>query len=366
MAFDIDRLSHQGIKQILPYVPGKPIEEVAREFGLTHVLKMASNENPLGCSEQVVQVIKELAGQVFLYPDGDCFTLKQALSRFYGVAKDQLAIANGSNEILELIPRIFAGPGQEIIYSQYAFAIYPLVAQAVGATRVEVSAQSWGHDLKAMLAAITPRTRVIFIANPNNPTGTWLTQSELISFLEQIPEHVVVVLDEAYFEYAQDTTDYPNGFELINRCKQLVVTRTFSKVYGLAGLRVGYALGDAKIIDLINRVRQPFNINLLAQHAAVAALNDPQHVRNSIHMNTLGLRQLTDAFERMGLEYIPSIGNFISVRVGEAAHLYKELLKKGIIVRPMASYQMSEFLRISIGREQENELLINTLKSLMA
>ena len=355
-----------GVRALQPYQPGKPIEELQRELGLSRIVKLASNENPLGPSPLALQALHQLDDELARYPDGNGFVLKAALSKKLGVNANQITLGNGSNDVLEIIARTFVQPGQQVIYSQYAFAVYPIVTQAIGAIHGVIDAIDWGHDLNGMLTHIDTNTRLVFIANPNNPTGTWLTRAAVTDFLDQVPPHVIVVLDEAYFEYAShpgmQIADYPDGVALLPDYENLIVTRTFSKAYGLAGLRVGYAIASKMVTNLLNRVRQPFNVNNYALHAASAALDDHAHLDKSVQTNLKGLQQLTGQFGAMGLQYIPSAGNFISVDIGkDAAPVYAALLKEGVIVRPVANYAMPNHLRISIGTELENAIFLEAL-----
>jgi len=364
-------LAVPGVRELQPYQPGKPIDELQRELGLGEVIKLASNENPLGPGPMALAAIQKGLTDLARYPDGNGFILKRALCDKFGVELNQVTLGNGSNDILELVARTFVQPGQEVIFSQHAFAVYPIATQAVGGKAVIVPAKNWGNDLDAMLQAINPNTRVLFIANPNNPTGTWLSRNELTRFLDQVPPHVVVVLDEAYFEYANhpamQIADYPDGTQLLSRYPNLLVSRTFSKAYGLAGLRVGYAFSHPQIADLLNRVRQPFNANSLALLAATVALDDLDHLENSATINASGMQQMIDAFRQMGLSFIPSAGNFISVDMGETAQpIYQALLKLGIIVRPVANYEMPQHLRITIGTERENTRCLAALREVLS
>ncbi|MGD8547853.1 MAG: histidinol-phosphate transaminase [Thiohalophilus sp.] len=366
---DICDLASPGVRQLTPYQPGKPIGELEREYGVSDIIKLASNENPLGPSPDALKAINDNLGELSRYPDGNGFNLKQALSRRFDLDPAQITLGNGSNDVLELIARAFLTPDNEVIFSQHAFAVYPLVTRAIGARAVVTPAKEWGHDLEAMQKAITDRTRLVFIANPNNPTGTWLDGDCLRNFLEQVPSHVLVVLDEAYFEYASNPAtglkDYPDGLQWLTEFRNLIVTRTFSKAYGLAGLRVGYAVSDPEVADYLNRVRQPFNVNQLALAAATAALTDTEHLQRSVALNAEGLKQYYEAFETMGLQYIPSAGNFITVRVGPANDINEQLLRRGIIVRPVANYELPEHLRISVGSEKENRRCIDALKEIV-
>lgn len=355
------------IRAISPYQPGKPISELAREMGLAEasIVKLASNENPLGIGEKTREAIQAALADIARYPDGNGFELKSALQRRYGVATEQIVLGNGSNDILELAARAFLGPEREAIYARHAFAVYPLATQATGATGVEVPAKDFGHDLEAMLAAITPATRVIFIANPNNPTGTFLPGQEIEAFLARVPGDVLVVLDEAYTEYLAPAQRY-DAIAWLSRFPNLLISRTFSKAYGLAGLRVGYGLGDPAVIDLLNRVRQPFNVTSVGLAAAAAALFDEDFLARSFELNQAGMRQLTDGFARMGLEWIPSAGNFVTFRVGDGAKVNLGLLRQGVIVRPIGGYGMPEWLRVSIGLESENARFLAALPAALA
>ena len=324
----------EHIRAISPYQPGKPISELARELGLDEagIIKLASNENPLGMSEMARTAAEAAIADLARYPDGNGFALKDALSRRFSVAPEQVVLGNGSNDVLDLVARALLGAGREAVYSQYAFAVYPLATQAVGATGVKVAARDYGHDLEAMLAAITPATRVVFIANPNNPTGTFLPGPELLAFIAKVPADVLVVLDEAYTEYLDDARRY-DSIAWLARFPNLLISRTFSKAYGLAGLRVGYGLGHPMVIDLLNRVRQPFNVSSIALAAAVAALGDEAFLRRSAELNRAGMAQIVAASADLGLETIPSSGNFVTIRVGDAARVNQRLLEQGVRVR---------------------------------
>jgi len=357
------------VQQIHPYVPGKPVSELQRELGLESITKLASNENPLGASPNVLKALKSELADISRYPDGAAYVLKNEIAEFTGKLTTQIAVGNGSNELLELVARVFAGSGDEVIYSQYGFAVYPISTQVVGATGVEVPAVDWGHDLNAMLAAITDKTKLIYIANPNNPTGTFFGKPQWEAFMSKVPENVVVVLDEAYIEYAASFVEEPmsfDGADYLSNYANLLISRTFSKAYGLASLRIGYMLGCEEIIGYINQVREPFNVNQFAQVAAVNALKDRQFVSDAIAVNRLGMRQLMDAFSEMALGFIPSVGNFICVDLGEQAlEVNRKLLEAGVIVRPLANYGMVQYLRVSIGTQIENAHFIDALKEIL-
>lgn len=355
-------LAPAHIRAISPYQPGKPISELAREMGLDEasIVKLASNENPLGVGEKTRAAMQQALLDIARYPDGNGFELKDALCRRYGVSMDQIVLGNGSNDVLEMVAGAFLGPEREAVFAQHAFAVYPLATQAAGARGIQVPAKNFGHDLDAMLAAITPSTRVVFIANPNNPTGTFIPGPELEAFLGRVPADVLVVLDEAYTEYLAPDQRY-DAIGWIQRFPNLLVSRTFSKAYGLAGLRVGYGLGNPAVIDLLNRVRQPFNVCSVGLAAATAALFDDDFLQRSYEANAAGMRQLTEGFQRLGLDWIPSAGNFVTFKVGDGAAVNAALLQRGVIVRPIGGYGMPEWLRVSIGLEGENARFLEVL-----
>lgn len=354
------------IQKIAPYQGGKPITELAREMGLqvNDIVKLASNENPLGISPKAEFAIQEAILDIARYPDGNSYALRDVVSNKFGVTHQQIVFGNGSNDILELAARAFLTPGSETVYSQHAFAVYPLVTQATGATGIVVPAVDYGHDLAAMLKAITPNTRIVFIANPNNPTGTLLSKAALYDFLKQAPAHVLVVLDEAYDEYLPADLK-SEAISWLSEFPNLLISRTLSKAYGLAGLRIGFGLCHPEIADMMNRVRQPFNVNNVAQAAAMASLQDDDFVARSYALNQAGMAQLTQGFDKLGLSYIPSYANFISVKVGNAAAVNQQLLQKGVIVRPVANYEMPEYLRVSIGLFAENARFLSVLEEIL-
>jgi len=361
-------LAPEYIRAIAPYQPGKPISELARELGLDEnsIVKLASNENPLGTSPLALEAMTRALDEVARYPDGSGFELKAALSRRCGVTSDQIVLGNGSNDVLELAARVFLKPGAAAVYSQHAFAIYPLLTQAVGASGITVPAKDYGHDLDAMLDEITPETRLVFIANPNNPTGTLLAAADLLRFLERVSPDVLVVLDEAYNEYLPDA-HRADSFSWLKRFSNLLITRTFSKAYGLAGTRVGYGLAHAGVAGLMNRVRQPFNVNSIGLAGALAALEDVEFVKRSHALNRAGMLQITTGLRRLGVEYIPSYGNFLSFRIknGDANVVYQSLLKLGVIVRPIGIYEMPQHLRVTIGLEAENQKFLQALETVI-
>ncbi|WP_454913521.1 histidinol-phosphate transaminase [Stutzerimonas chloritidismutans] len=368
MSCDFLALAQPGVQKLSPYVPGKPVEELARELSLdpAGIVKLASNENPLGPSPKVLDAIRAELSELTRYPDGNGFALKQRLAERYSVGINQVTLGNGSNDILELVARAYLAPGLNAVFSEHAFAVYPIATQAVGAEGRAVPARNWGHDLDAMAAAIDENTRVVFVANPNNPTGTWFDAAALGGFLARVPEHVLVVLDEAYIEYAEGQ-ELPDGLAFLADYSNLLVSRTFSKAYGLAALRVGYAISSPVIADVLNRVRQPFNVNSLALAAACAALGDVDYLLASRKANDAGMLQLETGFRQLGLEWIPSRGNFIAVDFArDATPINQALLREGVIVRPMAGYGMPTFLRISIGTEQENARFLDVLRQVLA
>ena len=360
-------LAPEYIRAISPYQPGKPISELAREMNMeeSSIIKLASNENPLGTSPLALKAMTEALNQVALYPDGSGFDLKEALSERYGVSSGQIVLGNGSNDVLELAARVFLKPGAAAVYSQHAFAVYPLVTQAVGASGISVRALKYGHDLDAMLHAVTPETRIVFIANPNNPTGTLLPATEVLRFLQRVSSDVLVVLDEAYNEYLPASVK-GDSVSWLQRFPNLLITRTFSKAYGMAGIRVGFGLAHEDVSGLMNRVRQPFNVNSIGLAGAVAALNDVEFVKRSYALNQAGMLQIRTGLRQLGIEYIPSYGNFLSFRLPEknSARIVNEsLLKQGVIVRPIGIYEMPQHLRVTVGLESENEKFLSSLET---
>jgi histidinol-phosphate aminotransferase len=360
-------LALPGVRELSPYQPGKPIAELQRELGLDRIVKLASNENPLGPSRKALEALQQMMDQIALYPDGSGFELKRALSAVLGVNGDRITLGNGSNDVLELVARAFLSPDLNAVFSAHAFAVYPIVTQAIGAVGITAAAHDgtrgpqYGHDLAALAQCIERRTRVVFIANPNNPTGTYLPAGQLRPFLAALPDHVIAVVDEAYVEYVT-AGDYQSALPWLSEFPNLIVTRTFSKAYGLAGLRVGFAVSSPQIADLLNRVRQPFNVNALALAAAAAALDDRDHLSKTISLNQRGLEQLSRAFTARGLRFIPSVGNFITVDVERpAAPIFEALLRQGVIVRPVANYGLPHHLRITVGTEQQISQFLSAL-----
>jgi len=350
------------VRAIAPYQAGKPIEELAREHGLApeRIVKLASNENPLGIPASAKAAMAAAMADLGRYPDANGFALKAALSARFGVPADWITLGNGSNDILELAAGAFLAPGRSCVYAQYSFAVYPLATQARGARAIVVPAREFGHDLDAMLGAISQDTRLMYVANPNNPTGTFVGAAALERFLARVPADVVVVLDEAYNEYLPPEDRF-DSTAWVKRFSNLLLSRTFSKAYGLAGLRVGYGIAQPELTDLLNRVRQPFNVNTLAQAAALAALADQPFLDRSYAINRAGLRELEAAFARLGLPFVPSRANFILVQVGPAARVYQELLMRGVIVRPVSNYGLGEWLRVTVGLPEENATFLAAL-----
>jgi histidinol-phosphate aminotransferase len=364
---DPSMLAPDYVRRIAPYIPGKPTSELAREFGLAErdIVKLASNENPRGPSAAVRAAIAAATDELCRYPDGNGFALKAALAARFAVQPEQIVLGNGSNDILELVTQAFLQPGDAAVYSRHAFAVYPLATQARGAHGIEVAAHAMGHDLHAMRHAITAQTKVVFVANPNNPTGTWIAPAELEAFVAGVPEDVVVVLDEAYNEYL-DADQQADSAAWIAAHPNLIVSRTFSKAYGLAALRVGYGVMHAKVADMLNRVRQPFNVNALAQAAALAALADDAYVDESRALNRAGMQALEAGLRALGLAWVPSHANFLLVEVGDAGTVYQRLLRQGVIVRPVANYGLPTWLRVTIGLPAENARFLTALRTALA
>ncbi|MDO4431615.1 MAG: histidinol-phosphate transaminase [Lonepinella koalarum] len=354
-------LANQGVKTLSPYQAGKPIEELERELGISNIIKLASNENPFGFPESAKQAIQQQLNDLTRYPDANGFELKATIATKFGVQPNQITLGNGSNDLLELFAHTFATEGDEIIYSQYAFIVYPLVTKAINATAREIPAKNWGHDLDGFLAAINDKTKLIYLANPNNPTGNFLSHAEIEAFLDKVPSRVLVVLDEAYTEFTEPNKRV-NSFKLLQTFPNLIISRSLSKAYGLAGLRIGYAVSNPEIADLLNRVRQPFNCNSLALAAAQAVLNDDEFVKKVAENNRLEMARYEAFCTAQGLAFIPSSGNFITIDFKRpAAPIYDALLREGVIVRPIAGYGMPNHLRISIGLPEENDRFFTAL-----
>lgn len=352
------------IKSLIPYVPGKPIEEVEREYGVKDSVKLASNENPLGPSPNALAVLKEKLHLLHFYPDGDCFHLKRGMAERLKVSPEQLIFGNGSNELIELAVRTFMRPGDETLMARHSFVIFRLVVQAAGGSCAAVPMKNYTHDLEAIGEAMTPKTRIVFLANPNNPTGTIYRKREWERFLDRVPENTLLIADEAYFEYVSDP-EYPNSLSYHRKGRAILTFRTFSKLYGLAGLRIGYAIGDRSLVDLMHRVRQPFNVNAAAQWAALAALDDRDHVSETLRVNREGMDYLEPELSRLGLETLPSHANFILVKVKNGEEVFHQLMSRGVIVRPMGGYDLPEHIRVTVGTMEENKRFINALESIL-
>jgi histidinol-phosphate aminotransferase len=359
----VDQLP-EYIRTLIPYEPGMPIEEVEREYGIANSVKLASNENPLGPSPKAVAALREKVGQLHLYPDGDCFYLKRGLAQKLGVAPETLIFGNGSNEIIELAARTFMRPGDEAVMAEQAFVVYRLIVQALGGKGKAVPLRDYTHDLAAIADAVTPQTRLLFLANPNNPTGTIFRREEWERFLGRVSKDVLLIVDEAYFEFVEDSA-YPDSLKYHEPDRAILTLRTFSKLYGLAGLRIGYGIGPREIVAMMQRVRQPFNVNAPAQWAALAALDDAEHIRRSLEANRDGLGYLQGEFTRLGLEFVPSQGNFVLVRVGKGQEVFQQLLRQGVIVRPMAGYRFPEHVRVTVGTMAENRKFIEALQEVI-
>ncbi len=368
MTINYKSLAVSGVQSLQPYLPGKPIEELERELGVTDTLKLASNENPIGPSPLVLEALNQARANIALYPDGNGFILKQKLSEMLKVSQQQITLGNGSNDVLDMVARAFLCEGREAIYSRYAFAVYPISIQSVNATAkvaealpVDHETNPYGHDLAAMKEHITDKTRVIFIANPNNPTGTWVKSDELHKFISSVAKDIIVVVDEAYFEYVEED-EYPDTIQWLVEFPNLIVTRTFSKIYALAGLRVGYAVCSEEIADLLNRVRHPFNVNSMAIQAATAALDDRAHLENCVEINTKGIKFWRAACQYRGLDYIPTVGNFITIDMEQnAVPIYEVMLREAVIVRPISNYGLPNHLRITISIMEQNQRCLNAL-----
>jgi len=364
MTLDVITEVPEWIRSLAPYPPGKPIEELEREYGILGSIKLASNENPLGPSPRALTALMAALNNLHRYPDGDCFYLKNAVAKKLGISPDALIFGNGSNEIIELAVRTFMQRGDEAVMADQAFAIYRIVVQAAGGTSRIVPLRNYTHDLEAIADAITPATRVVFLANPNNPTGTVFLRREWEEFLSTVPPHVIVVMDEAYFEFVEDPA-YPDSLAAHSKNRALITLRTFSKIYGLAGLRIGFGVAHPELIEVMNRVRQPFNVSSLAQIAALAALEDDEHVARTKQCNREGMAYLREQCTRLGLEYVPSWANFLLIRVGNGKRVYEALLREGVIVRPMNVYGFPEHVRVTIGTAEENTRFVGAIEHIL-
>jgi len=355
--------AHPWLRELHSYEPGKPIEDVARELGLkpSEIIKLASNENPLGPSPKALAAMREMLERAHFYPDGGSYYLREAIARKTGFTQGHVILGCGSNEIIEFIGKAFLNPGDEIVTARHAFVVYKLMATLFGATTIEVPDPNYAHDLDAMAAAITPKTREVFIANPNNPTGTLLSQEEIDRFMEKVPEHVIVVFDEAYYEFLENP---PDTLKFVHAGRNVVVLRTFSKIQGLANLRIGYGIAKPELIDVLQKTRQPFNVNGIAQAGALAGLLDDEHQRRTREITIEGRNLFQREFAVLGLEFVPSFANFVLVRVGDGKAVFQALMKRGIIVRDMNSYGLPEWIRVSIGTMDQNRRFLAELKAL--
>lgn len=364
MKHDFRQLANHSIRHLTPYQPGKPIEEVERELGITSTIKLASNENPLGTSEHVLQAIKQALCNTHIYPDGGQYELKQALSNYLALPPSHITVGNGSENILELIVKAYLHLNDSAVISEFAFLTIEILIRASGAILKIAPATRWGHNVDNMINAIDGKTRVLFLVNPNNPTGTYTNKADFEKLLANIPPHIIIVVDEAYSEYI-DKPDYPNALSYLSNYPNLVITRTFSKVYGLAALRLGYAVSSPEIADMLNRARLPFNVNSLVAKAGCAALEDQEHVAKSVAITRQGMQQLEIGLREQGRAFIPSIGNFITIDVGHGNEVYQKLLLEGVIVRPLHAYNMPRHIRVTVGTPEQNERFLNALMRVM-
>ncbi|MEC8009592.1 MAG: histidinol-phosphate transaminase [Pseudomonadota bacterium] len=368
----VEKITADPVKSLSPYTPGKPEKELKREMGIDTVYKLASNENPVGPSPLAIDAIQRALTQLHRYPDGNAYELREAIASHYFVNHNQITFGNGSSDILEFAVRAFVEPTDSVVVSQHAFAIYDLATQAIGAEVIKVPAQNYGHDLVSMANAVQENTKVVFVANPNNPTSTWVKEAELRQFLQRVPQHVIVVLDEAYGEFMEHQDEplvgWPNSVQLLQEFPNIIITRTFSKVYGLAALRVGYGISHPAVADRMNRVRPPFNVNALAQAAALAAFKDLAGLEACVEQNTKGLKQIFAGLDDLGLSYLPSQVNFITFFIGDrdARSIFNSLLQRGVIVRPLANYEMPDALRVSVGTEEENQAFLTSLRDILS
>lgn len=361
---DFRSLANSGIRTLTPYQPGKPIEELERELGITSSIKLASNENPLGPSPKILAAAQHALANAHIYPDGGCFELKQAIANFLKIDTNQITVGNGSENILEIITKAYLHKDDRAVISEYAFLTIPILIQSFGAQANVAPARNWGHDVDAMINAIDTKTRILFLVNPNNPTGTYTNDSDFRKLMKAVPPHIIVVVDEAYSEYIE-ADDYPNTQKYLSEYPNLIISRTFSKVYGLAALRLGYALSSPEIADILNRARLPFNVNTIAAKAACIALADQDHVKRSVDLNNKGRIQLEKELRQLGLTFIPSITNFVTIEVNDANAIYHKLLHEGVIVRPLGAYKMPNHIRVTIGTEEQNLRFINALKKIL-
>jgi histidinol-phosphate aminotransferase len=366
MTISYTALANPSVQALTPYQPGTPISDVQRKYGIQDVIKLASNENPLGPSPKALAAIQQCLLDMARYPDGSGHELKQALADYWQINPNRLTLGNGSDALFVLLEQAFVKPGQQTIVSQYGFAVFSIAAHIAQSDVITIPAKNWGHDLDATLKAVTPDTRIIFIANPNNPTAAWNNEAQIKQFLDKLPAHILVVLDEAYAEFMDGVAGYPNGIKLQERYPNLVVTRTFSKIYGLAGLRVGYAVSHPEVADMMNRVRLAFNVSACAMKAAIAALQDQEHVTKTLAITRQGMQYLQEELQGLGLQYLPAAGNFLTIDVKQdGVGIYQKMLQQGVIVRPLVNYGLPQFLRVSIGTMAENERFIRTLRNVL-
>lgn len=361
----IRSLLRENIRKVYPYQPGKPIQEVKRELGLRNVIKLASNENPLGASPRAIKAIQKALPELNRYPESSCFYLKRHLAEKFGLKEDNFIIGNGSDEIIVLVLRALINPGDGVVIAHPTFLIYDIQAKACGAKIIKVPLRDFRYDLKRMREKINPQVKVVFVANPDNPTGTYVTDKEVEEFMKDIPEEVVIFFDEAYYEFARELGDYPNSLKFLGK-KNIIITRSFSKAYGLAGLRVGYGIGSPELISYLERIREPFNVNSLAQIGALAALDDKEFLEETLRITRMGKEYLYSEFEKMSLSFIPSATNFILVNIGrKSEYVFKGLLKKGIIVRDMKAWGLDNFIRVTVGTKEENQRFIKELRKIL-
>lgn len=365
MKHDFRALANKGISGLTPYQPGKPIAELERELGITSSIKLASNENPLGPSPKAMQAMQDILQQTHIYPDGSCYELKQTIAKFLSVDSTQITVGNGSENILEIIAKAYLNIGDSAVISEYAFLTIPLIIQSFGATILTAPAVNWGHNIDNMLNAIDDKTRVIFLVNPNNPTGTYTNKQDFTKFMNAVPAHIIVVLDEAYSEYIT-ADDYPDALSFLAHHHNLIISRTFSKAYGLAGMRVGYAISSPEIADILNRARLPFNVNVLAATAARAAILDQDHMRKTVALNEAGKKQVEAGLRKLNLEFIPSLANFVTIDVQDGQDIYQKLLHEGVIVRPLKAYGMPRHIRVTIDTAENNQRFLTSIQKVMA
>ncbi|OGT36474.1 MAG: histidinol-phosphate transaminase [Gammaproteobacteria bacterium RIFCSPHIGHO2_12_FULL_37_14] len=362
---DFRLLANQGVRNLTPYQPGKPIEEVERELGITSIIKLASNENPLGPSPKAIASAKQALLTAHIYPDGNCYEFKHILSSFLAIKPEQITVGNGSENLLELIVKSYLNCNDEVIISQYAFLTIPIIIKSYNIKMIIAPAVNWGHHIKNIIDAVNEKTKMIFLVNPNNPTGTYTNKNDFLLLMKSIPPGVIVVSDEAYAEYIL-RDDYPKTLDYLANYPNLIITRTFSKAYGLAALRFGYAISSPEIADILNRARLPFNVNTIAAKAACAALSDQEHVQKTLLLNTQGMQQIEFGLKKLGLTFIPSIANFITINVSNAIAIYQQLLCEGVIVRPLHAYDMPQYIRVTIGTEQQNARFLTTIEKILA